>query len=85
LLALVGLKNSLQPFSIVFKPLLHDIAKYEGELRELANNAALVEILGTVRLLWVPTRVKTAGFLIAFGYPSRVAVVTPGSLCWYWY
>ena len=41
------MKQSFQPFSIKFKPLLDEIAEREKALRELARGAAMVEILGT--------------------------------------
>jgi len=41
-----SLKNPFKPFSIEFKPLLDEIATKERALRELANGAAMVEILG---------------------------------------
>ena len=40
------MKQPFQPFSIEFKPLLDEIMEREKALRELANGAAMVEILG---------------------------------------
>ncbi|KAF8540469.1 hypothetical protein BDD12DRAFT_880424 [Trichophaea hybrida] len=42
----IAWKSSLKPFSTKFKPLLDEITEHEGTIRELANSAAMVEVLG---------------------------------------